>query len=51
MLACFILGIIWLSTYYITGGEVVGMRSLAGWNLAVGFAFIMVGFALSTRWR
>ena len=51
MLTFFILGIAWLATYYITNGDVVGMRSLGSWNLIVGFAFIMAGFMLSTRWK
>lgn len=51
MVAFFVLGLLWLSAYYISNGDLVGMRALGAWNLAVGFALIMVGFALSTQWR
>ena len=51
MVTFFLLGLLWLATYYISSGDMVGMRSLGAWNLAVGFALIMVGFALSTQWR
>jgi len=51
MLTLFLLGIAWLAVYYITQGELVGMRALDAWNLAVGFGFIVAGFLLSTQWR
>lgn len=51
MVTFFVLGLLWLSIYYITNGDLVGMRSIKAWNLAVGFAFIMVGFGLSTKWK
>jgi hypothetical protein len=30
---------------------VPGMSALGAWNLVVGFAFIIAGVTLSTRWR
>ncbi len=51
MLVCFLLGVIWLALYYITNGDLVGMRALGPWNLALGFGFIIGGFGLSTQWR
>ncbi|MDP9433417.1 MAG: cell division protein CrgA [Actinomycetota bacterium] len=51
MLFFFILGIAWLSVYYISAGQLPVMRDLQAWNLAVGFSFIMIGFALATQWR
>lgn len=51
MVTFFIIGLLWLAVYYITNGDLVGMRSIKAWNLVVGFAFIMVGFGLSTKWR
>lgn len=51
MLVCFLIGVIWLSVYYISNGDVWGLRTLGPWNLAVGFGFIMAGFGLSTQWR
>jgi hypothetical protein len=37
--------------YYITNGSFPGMSALGAWNLVVGFAFIIAGVTLSTRWR
>ena len=51
MLASLLLGLAWISLYYVTGGSNV-LQSWAGaWNLVIGFAFIIVGVALATRWR
>src|SRR4051794_17415857 len=36
MLTLFLLGIIWLVVYYVTQGDIPGMRTLKDWNLAVG---------------
>lgn len=51
MVACFLLGIIWIALYYVTAGDLVVLRTLGNWNLLIGFGFFLVGFALSTRWR
>lgn len=51
MLAMFALGILWLSVYYITNGGAPGQEELGPWNIAVGFAFLIVGFGFATRWR
>jgi hypothetical protein len=37
--------------FYISGGNVIGMRAIGNWNLVIGFGFIIVGVGLSTRWR
>jgi hypothetical protein len=51
MLACFIIGIVWLTLFYITGADMPLLGALKNWNLLVGFAFIIAGFGLSTQWR
>ena len=51
MVTLFLLGLLWIVVYYITRGDIPGMRALGDWNLAVGFAFIAVGFGVSTQWR
>jgi hypothetical protein len=51
MVALFLVGIAWLVVYYIGAGSTPGMSALGDWNLAIGFGFIIVGFALSTQWR
>jgi len=51
IVVCLILGLTWIVTYYISNGSFPGMSALGAWNLVVGFAFIIVGVTLSTRWR
>jgi uncharacterized membrane protein len=50
MLACFIIGLLWIVAYYIAPGMPV-MSTLGNWNMVIGFGLIMVGFGLSTKWR
>lgn len=51
MLVLFGVGVLWLVVYYVAGSSVPVMADLRAWNLAVGFGFIIAGFALSTQWR
>jgi Cell division protein CrgA len=51
MLTCLLLGLIWIALYYITGGTTPLQSALSSWNLVVGFALIIVGVGLSTKWR
>jgi hypothetical protein len=51
ILSLFAVGIAYLVTYYISNGGIVGQRSLGGWNIFVGFAFIVAGFGMLTQWR
>jgi hypothetical protein len=50
MLGCLLVGLAWIALYYITGGTLPA-SALGAWNLMVGFALIIVGVALSTKWR
>ncbi len=51
MLACFLIGIVWLTLFYVTGSDMPVLGALKNWNLLIGFAFIVAGFGLSTQWR
>lgn len=54
MVASWIIGILWIATFYVTnvaGVTVPLMTDLHNWNLGIGFAFIIFGVVLSTRWR
>lgn len=51
MVTLWVLGIAWIAVYYVTAGALPGFSALGNWNLLVGFAFIIAGFVLSTRWR
>lgn len=50
MVACWVIGLVWIVVYYLVP-ELKYVRELGNWNLAVGMAFIAVGFALSTKWE
>jgi hypothetical protein len=52
MVACLVFGLIWIVVFYLAGNDIGFMRSIGNLgNVAIGFGFIGVGFALSTRWR
>ncbi|OAA18504.1 Uncharacterized protein family (UPF0233) [Frankia sp. EI5c] len=51
ILAFFLIGIAYLLVYYFSNGGVLGMESLGGWNILIGFGFVVVGLAVSTQWR
>lgn len=55
MLGCFILGLLWICTFYVladgTLNDVPIMNDLAQSNLFVGIAFMAVGFTYATRWE
>ena len=37
--------------YYITQNSVPGLSALGNWNLVIGFALVIGGVLLATRWR
>lgn len=51
ILALFVIGIVYLVLYYVTGGGVLGQQHLGGWNILIGFGFIVAGFAMLTQWN
>ena len=51
IVACLIIGLAWIVTYYLTNGSVAGLSALGAWNMVVGFAFIIAGVTLATRWH
>ncbi|WP_131744635.1 cell division protein CrgA [Frankia sp. Cppng1_Ct_nod] len=51
ILALFLIGIAWLLVYYFSNGGIPGMESLGGWNILVGFSFVVVGLGVATQWR
>ena len=52
MLTLFLVGVLWVVTFYLTsGGLRLPIPALGQWNIAAGFALILVGFGLSTRWK
>ena len=51
MIACFLVGLAWISLYYVTQADMPGLSVLGGWNLVCGFGLIVAGVVLATRWR
>jgi hypothetical protein len=51
MIASLVLGLVWIALYYITQADMPVLSSLGGWNLVCGFALIVVGVVLATRWQ
>jgi hypothetical protein len=54
MLGCFLLGLLWICTYYIFSNDlsdVPVMNDLGQYNLVVGIGFMAVGFTYATRWE
>jgi hypothetical protein len=51
MIGCLVVGLAWIALYYVTQANMPGLRSLQGGNLVGGFALIVVGVVLATRWH
>ena len=51
MIGLMLLGLVWVVTYYISGAHEYPVPSIGRWNLGAGFAFMMAGFLMTTRWR
>lgn len=53
MLGCFLIGLIWIVTFYFTGqdGPIPVLKDLNQYNLIVGIGFMGVGFAFATKWE
>ena len=51
MVGCLLVGLAWIALYYVTGGEMVGLRTLGAYNLVGGFVLIVFGVILATNWR
>ena len=55
MLTCFLIGLIWICTFYVISGnnlaKVPIFNDLDQFNLLVGIGFMAVGFAFATKWE
>jgi hypothetical protein len=55
MLGCFLLGLIWIVTFYFVGQDdkvhIPVMDQLEQMNLLVGVGFMAVGFTFATKWE
>ena len=50
MLANFLLGLIWIVVFSISGTR-YPIPGIGAWNMMVGFSFVGIGFTLATRWH
>lgn len=50
MLTLMVVGLLWIVVFYITSQR-FPIESIGVWNLAVGFGLMLLGFAMTTRWR
>jgi hypothetical protein len=55
MLSCFIIGLLWICTYYVFTGQhldkIPVFNDLGQFNLLIGIGFMAVGFSYATRWE
>ena len=55
MLGCFLIGLVWICTFYVfadrSEGEIWLLGDLGQLNLLVGIGFMAVGFTYATRWE
>ena len=51
MIASLVVGLAWIALYYVTQSDMPVLRTLGGWNLVGGFALIVSGVVLATRWH
>ena len=55
MLSCFLIGLLWICTYYVFTGQhldkIPVFNDLGQYNLLVGIGFMAVGFSYATRWE
>ena len=53
MLGSFLIGLIWIVTYYVIGQNITVplLSDLAQYNLVVGIGFMAVGFIYATHWE
>jgi hypothetical protein len=50
MVTLFCVGLAYIVTYYVTQGQ-FPIPALRNWNIVVGFALLMGGFGMATRWK
>jgi hypothetical protein len=53
MLGCFLIGLLWIVLYYVTGQDLTlpVLTDLSQYNLVVGIGFMAVGFIYATHWE
>jgi hypothetical protein len=50
MLGCLIVGLIWIVVFYVSQQD-LPIKAFGPGNLVIGFAFLVTGVVLSTKWH
>ena len=50
MVGMLVIGLGWIVTYYVTQAK-YPVPGIQNWNLLIGFAILLVGFGMTTRWK
>lgn len=51
MVALMVVGLLWLVITYLAEGKYPAPSVGVVWNLGIGFALVMAGFLMTTRWK
>lgn len=51
MCTLLLVGLAWIVVFYLTQGDLPGMRELGDWNLLVGMGMIMLGLLTAMKWE
>jgi uncharacterized BrkB/YihY/UPF0761 family membrane protein len=51
MVVVLVIGLAWISVYYIAGDRVPVMDTIGAGNFLVGFGFMIAGLIMAVRWR
>jgi Cell division protein CrgA len=51
MVTFLLVGLAWIVVYYLTQGDIPGMRALGDWNLLIGMGLILLGLLTAMRWE
>lgn len=51
MIGLMVLGLLWLVVNYLWGSSIPVMSELKNWNFLIGFALMVAGLIMTTRWR
>ncbi len=50
MLGLLIVGLLWIVVFYVSQTS-YPVPKIGNWNLVIGFAILLTGFGMTTRWR
>ena len=51
MIACAVIGLLWIVAFYTAGNDIPVMKDLESWNLVIGMGFIVAAFGFAMKWE